>query len=193
MREDGTPDWLDPYAVPRDVYDGVNVPDRGTYFHVSPEAHPDHFREAMEEFGLPATKTLARASRLPGEPLGRLMAPEHSERLSLVACRRPADAALILDFGVANGVATPGIFAGVLRSWEERFGIVPVMLRPSWTSFQVTAPPTDDAEIDLLAAEVFCLATDSGLQEGFYLNHGYQSPVNAQQLVRSRQWHIWWD
>ncbi|KRC46539.1 MULTISPECIES: DUF4253 domain-containing protein [unclassified Nocardioides] len=187
LADDGRPFWLDPYAVPSDAYDAVNVADRREYFE-SPGEEPGSYVSLMREFGLLETgMVLAQASTLPADPLSALVAPRGAKRLSLMACRRPADAVLMLDFGIPNDDATPGIFAGVLRSWEERFGLVPVMLNPAWTSFQVVAPPTTELEAERLAAEVFSFANDSAIQGGFQVTGG------ARQMVTQREWLIWWD
>lgn len=185
--------WLDPYAVPSDVYDAANTPDRRYYFH--DDGGSGFFRELMNDCGFEeADMKLARASTLPADPLGRLTTPENPDRLTLVACRRPADAVLLLDFGVANDAATPGIVTGVLRSWESRFGAVPVRLDAAWTSFQVIAPPTDPTQVERLAAEIFCFAVDSAIQGGFYLRTpDGPARASAQELARSHEWLIWWD
>lgn len=195
--------WLDPYAVPTDVYDALNLPDRRNYL-IDPWDGPDEIRALLEDVGLNDTSmTLAIPASWPSDPLGQLSAPEESKHLirlavgepgelTLVACRRPADAVLLRDFGVANDDAPPGIFTGVLRSWETRFGLVPVMLDPAWTSFQVIAPPTGEAEVERLATEVVCFAMDSAYQGGFHVL-GEDNNVRPQELVRSREWQIWWD
>lgn len=188
---DGRPIWRDPYAVPSDVYDAANTADRQDYFD-GPDGELDH-RELLAEFGLAeADRRLPEASVMPADLLRRLVAPVPPRRLTLVACRRPSDAVLLLDFGVANDDATPGIFVGVLRSWETRFGVVPVMLDLAWTGFQVLAPPADGTQIDRLAAEVFSFATDTGVQGGFHRRYGDRAG-DARSMVQSSQWLIWWD
>lgn len=107
FRVDGQPYWRDPHAVPSDAFDAFNLPDRRRYFHRQDE--PDSFRERLEDLGLRDTSmTLAEGSTLPENALARLVAPRAPERLTLVACPRPADSVLLLDFGVANDAATPG-------------------------------------------------------------------------------------
>lgn len=183
--------YSDPYAVPSDAFSAVNLADRRHYYDFPDD--PGYFRRIMQESGIPEVDgILAAPSVLPDEPLNGLVVPEGLERLTLVACRRPADAPLILDFGVANDDATPGLFTGVLRSWETRFGLVPVRLTSDWTLFQVLAPPTDPLEIERLSAEVFSFANDSALQGGFHV-HDRKRSVPVQEMVRSREWLIWWD
>ncbi|MDR1806726.1 MAG: DUF4253 domain-containing protein [Propionibacteriaceae bacterium] len=192
--DDGRPYWRDPYAVPSDVYDAVNCADRADYHHdfdADDESEP--LDQLLQDLGLPvADTTLAEASTFPDDPLARLVAPKVWKSLTLVACRRPADSLLVLDFGVPNDNATPGIFTGVLRSWETRFGVVPVMLDLCYTSFQVLAPPIADRQVDRLATEVFAFAIDTAMQGGFYREFGDRD-VGAPEMVRSREWLIWWD
>lgn len=194
LTEDGKPYWLDPYAVPNDVYDAITLADREYYFQ-DPDDDPDFSKELLKNCGVNDTSmTLAQAMPLPDDALTSLATPANffaAKHLTLVACRRPADAVLLLDFGVANDDATPGIFAGVLRSWEERFGVVPVMLNPAWTSFQVLAPPNQEAEIERLAAEVVSFAEDSAAQGGLHICYG--DHASPQEFARSREWLIWWD
>lgn len=119
LTEDGKPYWLDPYAVPSDVYDTVNIADREHYFQ-DPDDEPDFYKELLKDCGVKDTSmTLAQAVAVPDNALTLLTTPANfyaAKQLTLVACRRPADAVLLLDFGVANDAATPGIFVGVLRS-----------------------------------------------------------------------------
>lgn len=194
VSDDGKPDWLDPYAIPTDVYDVVNVADRVGYF-CDPHDEPELYLELLEDCGIKDTSlTLARATPMPANPLSLLATPDGfyaPKSLTLVACRRPSDSVLLLDFGVPNAAATPGIFAGVLRSWEQRFGVVPVMLNPGWTSFQVLAPPTQEFEVERLATEVVSFAEDSAAQGGIHIWFG--DNVTPQEVARSREWLIWWD
>ncbi|MDH6284280.1 DUF4253 domain-containing protein [Prescottella agglutinans] len=191
LTADCKPYWQDPYAIPSDVYDAVNIADRNDYFDSS--QGPDYFRELLRDLDLNDTSMkLAEGSAIPPDPLRRLIAPDAPTELTLVACQRPSDAVLLLDFGVANDDATPGIFAGVLRSWETRFGVVPEVLTSGWTAFQVLAPPTKVAEVERLATEVVSFATDSAIQGGFYVKSRDQR-VTAQNMVQSSNWIIWWD
>ena len=188
----GEPFWLAPYALPTDVYDAVNTADREDYFRDGGD-DPDFFLTLLQDFGLAQTgMQLAEAERMPTDPLSGLLPPPPPQRLTLVACRRPADAALLLDFGIPNDAVTPGIITGVLRSWETRFGVVPVTLDLAWTAFQVLAPPTEATQIDRLATEVFSFASDTGIQSGFHPGH-LDRQCDARSMVQSREWLIWWD
>lgn len=84
----------------------------------------------------------ALAARSPGEPYARLM---------LVPCSRPADVPLLLGFHESSiGWAQYG---AVLRSWEERFAAVPIVMTLTDLSLAVAAPPTTPDQAMRLAAE----------------------------------------
>lgn len=186
LTDDGTPYWELPYLLPSNVFDTVNTPTRASYFW-DDDAEREEFPELFEGLGLTWTEMkLAGASDLPPAPLARAVAPRAAESLTLVACRRPSDSVLMLDFGVANDCAPPGIFAGVLRSWEERFALVPESLAIPYTRFQLLAGPIDNENLNRLAVEVVCFAEDSAWQGGF-------NPGPVTELVRSQTWEIWWD
>ncbi|MDR0592544.1 MAG: DUF4253 domain-containing protein [Bifidobacteriaceae bacterium] len=171
------------------MYDFDNQPDREEFCRWSRWDSGEDLRD----YGLTDTSlTLATGPPMPADILSRLAVPAQPERLSLLACRRPADAVFILDFGVANDDAPPGLFAGVLRSWEARFGAVPVMLTVAWTAFQVLSPPVDAMDVDRLAGEVITFAEDSAAQGGFYVRHP-DHRAGVRELVQSREWLIWWD
>lgn len=68
---------------------------------------------------------------------------------------------------------------------------MPVMLNPAWTSFQVLAPPTQDVDVERLAAEVVSFAEDSAAQGGLHISYG--DHTSPQEFARSREWLIWWD
>lgn len=53
--------------------------------------------------------------------------PDAPERLTLVACRRPADAVLMLDFGVPNDDGTPGLRASWVRAEEENAEVLALL------------------------------------------------------------------
>lgn len=181
-------DWTDPYALARNAFAALDLPDRLDLF--GDDYGP---RELLADFVPGASDLrLARAVQMPENPLSRLVEPRDAPTLTLVACQRPSDAALVLDFGIPNGDATPGIFAGVLRSWEERFSLVPTQLHQAWTEFQCVAPPQNEVDILRLAAEVVVFADDSAMQGGFHHREGGEG-VSAEAMVRSREWAIWWD
>jgi len=155
--------------------------------------------EAADYVTWPPHLELAAPSVLPDDLLSTLGPVPYSEQLVLVPCHRPADAPLALDFGIPNEGITPGIMTGVLRSWEQRFGLVPVEFAVEWTGFQVVAPPTDRAAIERLAEEVTIFAIDSVSQGGIHASDDttqhlfYTDFTSPDVFVTKRNWGIWWD
>lgn len=82
--------------------------------------------------------------------------PGFGPRILLVPCNRPADVVAVLG-GLAAEV-DPTECSAVLRSWEERFGTIPVEVAPSRIWLNVTRPPdTKDAALHLAAEHAaFC-------------------------------------
>ncbi len=72
-------------------------------------------------------------------------------RVLLVPCNRPADVVGVLAPGLES--VTPTDLAAVLRSWEERFGAVPVELGPDTIMLSVGSPPTTTEQALRLAVE----------------------------------------
>jgi Domain of unknown function (DUF4253) len=123
-------------------------------------------------FGLPfprlAAASLASPSRAPDtfRVLDRpLPWGTAGRRLLLVPCNRPADALSVL--GMRGTKLDTADRRAILRSWEERFSVVPVDLSPSLVTFAVGAPPTSRDQALCLAAEMCAItATDECFDRG---------------------------
>jgi hypothetical protein len=119
--------------------------------------------------------------------------PGFGPRVLLVPCNRPADVVAALG-GLAAEV-DPTECSAVLRSWEERFGTVPVEVAPSRIWLNVTRPPdTKDAALHLAAEHAaFCppelLSIDvtlSDLAEAFL-----GTPIPTTDCTREL-WQVGW-
>jgi hypothetical protein len=107
---------------------------------------------------------LAEASAAPARPaadkLFRVLADpqpwDAGRRLMLVPCNRPADVLTALGFA-GTAIEAPQICA-VLRSWEERFAVIPIEMNPSTVTLTVGAPPTTTDQALRLAAEIQVIA-----------------------------------
>lgn len=77
----------------------------------------------------------------------------------LVPVKRPSDAVAITGFPT-SGVVPPRVLATVARSWEERFGAVPVTASLGGLGFAVSGPPSED-QMQALAIEQGVFAPDS--------------------------------
>jgi hypothetical protein len=109
-------------------------------------------------------------------------------RVGLVRCRRPADAIAVAGWqGAINRVSSAEVSA-VLRSWEERFGIVVAGLTFATISLLIPRPPRDDAHALRLAAEVAALCPDQ-LWQGDVESLEELSRLLVGRPVR----HLWFD
>jgi hypothetical protein len=78
-------------------------------------------------------------------------------RLLLVPCRQPADALAAMGWDGPQEIELADL-AAILRSWEKRFGAVPVAFSPAALQVAVAAPPTKPDQALLLAVEHYTFA-----------------------------------
>ena len=76
-------------------------------------------------------------------------------------CRRPADAVALIGLQGAINHPQPAEVAAVLRSWENRFGVVVAGLSFATVSLLVSRPPLDDQHGLRWAAEMAALCPDA--------------------------------
>ncbi len=74
------------------------------------------------------------------------LAPGGAARIGLVRCRRPADAVALAGWLGAINVTGPAEISAVLRSWEERFGVVLAGLGFDTMTLLVPHPPVDEQQ-----------------------------------------------
>jgi hypothetical protein len=117
--------------------------------------------------------------RLEAAPLGALM---------LVPALRPADVLARLGWlGAVNLDAGGGQLSAVLRSWEDRFGAVPVCVGFDTLVLAVSRPPTDPTALQQLALEHYGFCPDN-VEQGAGSVEAY-----AVDLAGQRMWSFWWD
>jgi len=79
-------------------------------------------------------------------------------QVMLVPCRIPADALAAVGLRTDDGRRVePAIATAVFRSWQERFGAIPVAFAPASVVLAVGAPPTTRAQASALAGEQLTL------------------------------------
>ncbi len=91
----------------------------------------------------------------------------YMNRLALVPVTRPADVLLVLGWQGAQHRHChydPGQVTAVLRGLEDRFGAMPVTLRPGAFELAAQRPPTSQDQIRLLAAEATAFAYRLGAE-----------------------------
>lgn len=114
--------------------------------------------------------------------------------LLLVPAQRPADALARLGWeGARNWSLSGAAVAGVLRSWEERFGAYVVAVGFATLDVVVTRPPVTARQCDLMAHEHFAFCPDN-----FFPQTGPPvEPIShgeyAAGLCEASEWHFWWD
>lgn len=133
----------------------------------------------------PASRT-TQAGLMPG-----------AARLGLVSCDRPADAVALAGWtGAINRLGTAQVSA-VLRSWEDRFGVVLVGLAFATITLLVTRPPSTDEDALRVAAEIAAFCPDVLSQDGPWDGFGYAAGGTIERLARLLHgrsvWNLWWD
>jgi hypothetical protein len=123
--------------------------------------------------------------------------PWAPRRLGLVPCRRPADTVALTGWQGAMNRRSPEQVSAVLRSWEDRFGVVLAGLGFATLTVLVPHPPADEPEALPIAAELAALCPDvlseDGPVDGFgYLAGGTVAGL-ASVLVDRPVWTLWWD
>lgn len=118
-------------------------------------------------------------------PLGGAQAYEDSGQLVLVPAARPADVFLTLGPGAFNDRPGPAETCAVLRSWEDRYGALPLRFSGDTLVVAVRRPPRTMAEAWRAATEMkaFCLDT--------FTNGDDEAEVEG--LIGELQWSFWWD
>jgi hypothetical protein len=130
---------------------------------------------------------LLRASHPAAVP-AEALDPRGAARIGLVRCRRPADAVALAGWLGAINVTGPAEVASVLRSWEERFGVVLAGLGFDTLTLLVPHPPVDERQALPIAAEIAALCPDA-------LWQGPATTLSelARTLVGQPVWRLWFD
>ncbi len=114
--------------------------------------------------------------------------PGGAARIGLVRCRRPADAVALAGWLGAINVTGPAEISAVLRSWEERFGVVLAGLGFDTMTLLVPHPPVDEQQGLLIAAEIAAFCPDA-----LWQGHATTIAGLARLLVDVPVWHLWFD
>jgi hypothetical protein len=131
--------------------------------------------------------SLPRVGTPAAVPAGAL-APGAGARLGLVPCRRPADAVALVGWDGAVNVTGPAEVSAVLRSWEDRWGVVLAGLDFDTVTLVLAHPPQDAQQALRMAAEVAALCPDALWQVPEDTFEGM-----VRNLVRQPLWQLWFD
>jgi len=122
--------------------------------------------------------------------LGELdVAADATSTPTVVRAARPCQSLLEIEWpGILNIGWNPAEAMIILRSWEDRFGAVPLSISDSTLSLVVARPPRTIEEARMVAREHLHFCPYDTQFHGF----GGISPYVA-KLVGSRVWNFWWD
>ncbi|BDH59193.1 hypothetical protein MTP03_41320 [Tsukamurella sp. PLM1] len=76
--------------------------------------------------------------------------------------------------------------AAVLRSWEERFGAVPVSIGYDSLMLQVARPPQAPDQLDGVLSEHYAVCPDN-------VDRGEGADAYREGLSEWTHWSFWWD
>jgi len=108
-------------------------------------------------------------------------------RIGLVTAARPADVLPRIGWtGATNRYETPLPIAGVLRSWEDRFGARLLEVGMADIRLLVQRPPHTLEQAERVAAEQYGFADEFGRVPR-------SIPKLAASLVNAPIWTFWWD
>lgn len=134
--------------------------------------------------GFPGLADALRADPA-GVRLPRLQLPPGD--ILLVPTTRPADVLSRLGWLGATNVHPSGDLTVVLRSWEDRFGTVPVVLGFDILGAISEATPSAGEQLDRLVAEHYAFCPDNVNQGSDELS------AYGAEIAGSPSWMFWWD
>lgn len=121
-------------------------------------------------------------------PLGHPAVWSHRfGRLVLVPVSRPADVVLTLGPSAYNSRPSPEQLTAVLRSWEDRYGALPLQYSFKTLLVGIRRPPRTEAEVQAALVELFSVCP------GLYDDPTLSDADVFDNLSGSREWALWWD
>ncbi|SHG42869.1 protein of unknown function [Geodermatophilus nigrescens] len=181
-------DGIDPGAVLAEGWADGLVP-------IGAQPYVGHLRPFGREF--PGLSAAGLHGGRPASVQTDALARGGRARIGLVPCARPADAVATIGWQGAINRRSAVELSAVLRSWEDRHGIVLAGLGFATVTLLVPHPPADEAEAHALAAELAALCPDvlaeDGPVDGFGLAGDGTLAGLARLLVGRPVWKLWWD
>lgn len=107
-------------------------------------------------------------------------------QLVLVSCARPADAMLVLAPATYNSRPDAADTVAVLRSWEDRYGALPLTFGGDTLELALRRPPRTRDEAQRAACELYAFCSD------FFMAHG-DFDEHFAELTGAHLWSFWWD
>ena len=112
-------------------------------------------------------------------------------RLALLVATVPTDDATelpaFLSWGNWNANPPPAWHVAAFRSWRDRYGATPIVMRRDVIEFQVARRPKIREDALALAAEMYAYCPD-------IVDQGVGTlPKLSASLMASDWWYFWWD
>ncbi|GAA4728296.1 DUF4253 domain-containing protein [Actinomycetospora chibensis] len=114
--------------------------------------------------------------------------------LAVVRAARPADVPAVTGWvGAGNYRHQDNVrISAVLRSWEDRFGALLVVMTESTLLLSVAYPPTTFKEAEQVAAEHFAFCPDQHDPQDM-AGTVYTPRSYGRTIRKARHWRFWWD
>ncbi|GAA2485715.1 DUF4253 domain-containing protein [Streptomyces gobitricini] len=135
-------------------------------------------------------ETTTNPDQLAAEFAQAFLSDRRQTRLGLVAAASGAEALTVAGWpGPCNYDNDTAKFSAVVRDWEHRFGARVVAVGFSTLYLSVAAPPVDEHEALLVAAEHFAFCPDN-IWQG---SRPYTLAAYAERITGAHRWDFWWD
>lgn len=138
----------------------------------------------------PGREPATNPDRLASEFAQAFLVDHPSTRLGLVAAPSGAEAVTASGWGgPSNYDNDTAKFSAIVRDWEHRFGACVVAVGFSTLHLSVAAPPENEQEALLVAAEHFAFSPDN-IWQG---SSPYTLTAYAERITGAHRWDFWWD
>ncbi|MFF8271729.1 DUF4253 domain-containing protein [Streptomyces sp. NPDC016562] len=138
----------------------------------------------------PARSAATDPDELAAEYAQAFLTGRPQSRLGLVAAPSGAEALAVAGWcGPLNYDNDTAKFSAVIRDWERRFGVRVVAVGFSTLHLSVAAPPIQEEDALLVAAEHFAFCPDNVWQG----SRPYTLAAYAERIIGARSWDFWWD
>ncbi|PJF01966.1 hypothetical protein CUT44_00715 [Streptomyces carminius] len=138
----------------------------------------------------PGREAATSADQLAAEFAQAFLSDRPLSRLGLVAAASGAEALSVAGWdGPCNYDNDTAKFSAVVRDWEHRFGARVVAVGFSTLHLSVAAPPVNEEDALLVAAEHFAFCPDNVWQGRW----PYTLAAYAERITDAHSWDFWWD
>lgn len=112
-----------------------------------------------------------------------------SAGLVIVPVHTPADVLAATGWqGAGNHVDSTGALSAILRSWQRRFGAVPLRIGPDTLGLRLTGPRVEAEELKPMTYEHEAFCPDV-IDQSSLSREQYAETINS----KTGEWRFWWD